>query len=134
MKIIRGRVTLVAATLVVGMLASGCGVAENEVGATPDSDSSSEGRSTPAHQPTPRESPDPGAASQRPMLVQDGHAPVADDLERLAESFVSYAVGDSNAFPHWESVSMSLGGEQVVSIDNIAAALSTRRIWKICPG
>lgn len=133
MKIIRGRVALVAATLFAGMFASGCGPSQNEVTATPDNDPSSEGRSRSPHQPTPSESPDPGVGSQRPILVQDDRAPVADDLERLAESFVSYAIGDSNTFPHWESVSMSLGGEQVVSIDDIAAALSTRRIWKICP-
>jgi hypothetical protein len=28
---------------------------------------------------------------------------------------------------------MSLGGEPVVSVDDISAALSQRRIWRICP-
>ncbi|MDN4162983.1 hypothetical protein [Nocardioides abyssi] len=42
-------------------------------------------------------------------------------------------LGDSRSFPHGESVSMSLGGEPVVSVDDMAAALSQRRIWQICP-
>lgn len=67
------------------------------------------------------------------MLVPDDQSPVSRDLERLAKRFVRYALGDAHAFPHWESVSMSLGGEPVVSIDDIAAALSQRRVWKICP-
>ncbi len=47
--------------------------------------------------------------------------------------FVRYAVGDSDTFPHWESVSMAISGQPVLSIDDIAAALSNRKIWKICP-
>jgi len=66
-------------------------------------------------------------------MVQDAKAQVAPDLQRLAEQFVRYAVGDSDSFPHWESVSMSIGGQVVVSIDDIGAALSKRDIWKICP-
>lgn len=66
-------------------------------------------------------------------MVQDDQDPVAPDLQRLAKSFVGYAVGDSIAFPHGESVSLSLGGEPVVAIDDLAAAVSTRKIWKICP-
>jgi hypothetical protein len=59
---------------------------------------------------------------------------VAPDLVRLAEEFVAYAVGDADSFPHWESVSMAIGGEGVKSIDDIGAALSNRDIWKMCPG
>ena len=70
---------------------------------------------------------------RRPQLVQDEQAPVAPDLQRLTKMFVRYAVGDSDTFPHYESVSMSIGGEPVLSIDDISAALSNRRIWKICP-
>ena len=47
--------------------------------------------------------------------------------------FVRYATGDADTFPHWESVSMSLGGQTVLAIDDIVAALSNRRIWRICP-
>lgn len=68
-----------------------------------------------------------------PPLMQDAQTPVASDLKRLAKMFVRYAVGDSDSFPHWESVSMSIGGQPVVSIDDIVAALSNREIWKICP-
>lgn len=70
---------------------------------------------------------------RRPQLVQDEQAPVAPDLRRLIKMFVRYAVGDSDTFPHWESVSMVIGGQPVQSIDDISAALSNRQIWKICP-
>lgn len=71
--------------------------------------------------------------TQRPQLVQDEEAPVAADLHRLAEMFVRYAIGNARGFPHWESVSMAIGGRAVLSIDDISAALSNREIWKICP-
>ena len=65
--------------------------------------------------------------------MPDMRAPVARDLERLATMFVSYAVRDSDTFPHGESVSMAIGGHAGLTIDDIAAALSNREIWKICP-
>lgn len=138
MKKTRGRLALAAAALCVGLPLGGCGTADTEVRATPATPaptaSDSSARPLPStHQPTPSESRTPTAGSRRPSLVEDKQAPVADDLERLAEAFVGYAVGDSDTFPHWESVSMTLGGEPVVSIDDISAALSTRRIWRICP-
>jgi hypothetical protein len=68
-----------------------------------------------------------------PQLVQGAGAPVAPDLQRLTKMFVRYAVGDADSFPHWESVSMTIGGQPAVSIDDIDAALSNRDIWKICP-
>lgn len=68
-----------------------------------------------------------------PPLVKDTQAPVAADLQRLAEKFVIYAVGGSDSFPHRESVSMAIGGQPVVSVDDIDAALSHREIWKVCP-
>ena len=71
--------------------------------------------------------------SPSPELVEDKHAPVAPDLEQLAKMFVKYAVSDSDSFPHWESVSMAIGGQAVLSIDDIDAALTNRKIWKICP-
>ncbi|WP_162799250.1 hypothetical protein [Nocardioides sp. 616] len=72
--------------------------------------------------------------SRSPQLVPDGQSPIPLDLLRLAKAFLRYAVGASDSFPHWESVSMSLGGQAVVSIDDVAAALSNREMWRICPG
>lgn len=70
---------------------------------------------------------------QSPQLVQDAQAPVASDLQRLAEIFVRYAVGDSASFPHRESVSMAIGGEMAMSVDDLDAALSNPEIWRVCP-
>jgi hypothetical protein len=75
----------------------------------------------------------PGAAAPGQESTQDAREPVADDLHRMADSFVRYAVGDARSFPHRESVSLAIGGEVVVSIDDVAAALSDRDIWKRCP-
>lgn len=66
-------------------------------------------------------------------MAADPNVPVAPDLKRLAEEFVTYAVSDSESFPHDNSVSLAIGGQTVQSIDDIAAALSDRNIWKICP-
>ena len=68
-----------------------------------------------------------------PQLAQDAQAHVASDLQRLAKMFVRYAVGDSDSFPHWESVSMAIGGQAMSSIDDIVAGRPNRDIWKICP-
>ena len=132
-KTVRGYRALYGATLFIGALTFGCGTAETEVEPTSNNDSSSDARSISPQEPTTSESIGPTPDVQRPILLEDNQDPVAPDLGRLAETFVKYAVGDSNTFAHWESVSMSLGGEPVVSIDDIAAALSQRRIWKICP-
>jgi hypothetical protein len=133
-KTIRGYLAPVGATLLIGVLAFGCGTAETEVAPASDSEPKSDTRSKSPRQPTSSESFDPAPNSQRPpVLVGDNRDPVAPDLKRLVQMFVKYAVGNSNTFAHWESVSMSLGGEPVVSIDDIAAALSQRKIWKICP-
>lgn len=132
-KTIRGRLALGGATLLVGVLVFGCGTVETEGGPPSDNESSPDARSKSPQQPTSSESLDPGSDSRRPILVEDSRDPVAPDLRQLAEMFAKYAVGDSNTFAHWESVSMSLGGEPVVSIDDFAAALSQREIWTICP-
>jgi hypothetical protein len=66
-------------------------------------------------------------------MVQDEKAPVASDLQRLARIFVRYAVGESDGLPHRESLSMSIGGQPVMSIDDIVAGLPNRKAWKICP-
>jgi hypothetical protein len=65
--------------------------------------------------------------------MEDTRAPVAPDLERLVRSFVRYALGDADSFPHGNSVSLAIGGLVVVSVDDFSAALSNRGIWKICP-
>jgi hypothetical protein len=54
--------------------------------------------------------------------------------ESTRATFVGYAVGDQESFPHAASVSMAIGGETVLSMDAVAAALSNREIWRICPG
>lgn len=71
--------------------------------------------------------------SGRVPLSTDGEGPVARDMRRLIRQFVDYAVEQSDGFPLAESVTMSLGGETVKAVDDIAAALSDRRIWRICP-
>ena len=132
-KNIRGYLAPVGTALLVGVLACGCETAETEAGPTTDDDSPADTRSNLPQQPTSSRSFEAGDASQRPILLEDKSNQADPDLERLTQLFVKYAVGDSNTFPHWESVSMSLGGEPVVSIDDIVAALSQRKIWKICP-
>lgn len=75
----------------------------------------------------------PDDAPRNRQLVQDVQAPVGPDLERLAKMFVKYALGHADSFPHSESLSMAIGGERVVSIDDVEAALPNREIWRICP-
>lgn len=133
MKNIRRHRTTVGATVLVGVLASGCGAAESETGPTSDAGSPSDTGPRLPQQPTSSESAGEGSDSQQPVLLEDKRNPVDPDLERLVQRFVRYAVGDSDIFPLQESVSMSLGGEPVVAIDDIVAALPQRRIWRICP-
>jgi hypothetical protein len=116
--------------LIVAVLA--CGLSSCATGPIRASSDPRPGQATSASRTHPVEPPE-GEASQRPKLVPDDQAPVAPDLRRLAERFVSYAVGDSDTFPHGESVSMALGGQPVLSIDDIVATLSRRAIWRICP-
>lgn len=74
-----------------------------------------------------------GGRSPQPQLVEDERAPVPPDLDRLVESFVWYAVGGVDTFPHADWVSMSIGGEEVQSVDDFSVALRNREIWSICP-
>jgi len=61
-------------------------------------------------------------------------APVPDDLRRLAEAFIAYARGDAEAFPHGNSLALSLGGQvALLRVDDVAAVLANRRTWRICP-
>jgi hypothetical protein len=75
----------------------------------------------------------PSGASPGQESTQDAREPVADDLQRLADRFVGYAVGDARSFPHRESVSLAIGGEVVVSIDDVAAPLVDGRLVVIRP-
>jgi hypothetical protein len=77
----------------------------------------------------------PSAASSdlEPPLTEDQTAPVEADLVELATKFVRYAVDSAAGFPHAESVSFGLGGETVMAIDDISAALPNRKIWRACP-
>lgn len=134
MTTIRWHLAPVGATVFMAALAFGCGTAGTEVAPTADSDPTFDVRSRSPQPPTPSETVDSEPDSQRPpTLIGDSRDPVAPDLERLAQAFVKYAVGSSDSFAHRESVSMSLGGEQVLWIDDIVAALSQRKIWRICP-
>lgn len=121
------RVQLVMLSAVLGFVLSACATEPNPVPQDP-----SPAKTTPAPIAPQVDLPEDDPI-QRPQLVQDRNAPVAPDLERLAKTFVRYAVGDSDTFPHWESVSMAIGGQAVLSIDDIVAALPNRDIWKICP-
>jgi hypothetical protein len=42
-------------------------------------------------------------------------------------------MGEAETFPHWESISLALGGQTVVAFDDVSAALSDRDMWKQCP-
>jgi hypothetical protein len=121
----RGQPLLIVAVLACGL----CSCATGPIRASSDPPP---GHATGAPRTNAIEPPE-GDSSQHPKLVPDEQAPVGPDLRRLAEMFVRYAVGDSDTFPHWESVSMALGGRLVLSIDDIVATLSRRAIWKICP-
>ena len=131
----RGAKRLVVSALLAFMLCS-CETKSLPVSSGPPSEQVTGGpRTQSADPPSSTQSADPPSSTspRGPKLVQDAKAQVPPDLQRLAEKFVMYAVGDSDSFPHSNSVSMSIGGQAVVSIDDIAAALSRRDIWKICP-
>lgn len=112
------------------MLLAGCATGA-EIDARPEA-SQREGR-LPSSSPQDAEEQPTTGSHGRPHLVQDERAPVAPDLARLARTFVRYSVGDADTFPHGESVSMALGGQAVVWIDDTSAALANRDTWKICP-
>lgn len=65
--------------------------------------------------------------------MEDRSAPVDDDLARLAERFVAFALRDARTFPHAGSVVVSLGGEAAGSVDGPGTASPERRGWKVCP-
>jgi hypothetical protein len=112
--------------VVVGLTLVACATQPSPRGASASEPRHPEPLGVPSH-PTTRVDQD-----QQPGQVAEGR--VASDLERLADRFTAYAVGDAASFPHRESVSMAIGGESVKSIDDIGAALSNRDIWRMCPG
>lgn len=119
------RVAVLPAAVLVGLTLAACSAGSSQGGAEGTRDSTAPSTARPSESPTAT----PGGQQSEQEDVR-----VAPDLQRLAEKFVAYAVGDSASFPHWESVSMAIGGEGVKSIDDIGAALSNRDMWKMCPG
>lgn len=126
MQLRNAQVSLVS--VVLGCMLCSCGTEQPRPGSDPPVST----RVTEASRTAPVDPPK-DESSRRPQLVQNRQAPVAPDLQRLVKTFVRYAVGDSDTLPHRESVSMALGGQVVLSIDDIVAALPNREIWKICP-
>ena len=66
-------------------------------------------------------------------LAEDPRAPVAEDLERLVEAWVRYAMRGADTFPHGGSISLAVGGHAAAAVDDVAAALSDRGVWRRCP-
>ena len=97
--------------------------------------SHSEASETPSVETPPYEPPSPSDITTvaSVQLAENPQGPVDDDLERLITAWVTYAMGEAGTFPHWESISMAVGGQTVVAFDDVSAALSNRDIWKQCP-
>ncbi len=121
------RVALLPTAVLVGLILVACSAESSPGGAEATGDSAAPSTARASEPPTITSDDDQQSG-------QEAKARIAPDLQRLADRFVAYAVGDSASFPHWESVSMAIGGEGVKSIDDIGAALSNRDIWKMCPG
>ncbi len=66
-------------------------------------------------------------------VVPDAGSPADEDLQRLAERFVAYAVGDATSFPHAQTISLSIGGRAAGSLEGTGAALTDRGTWERCP-
>lgn len=117
-----------AALLLLSALTIGCTEADT------DADTDAGPSATPT-EPSQASSPGPSepVASGRVPIIAEGGGPVSRDLRRLVRQFVDYAVEQSDGFPLAESVTMFLGGETAKAIDDIAAAISDRRVWRICP-
>ena len=115
----RSRRAALPVTVLVGLTLVACGTQPSPTGASATNE--------PRH---PQQLGVPGHPSTRldedQRSGQAAKARVASDVERLADRFTAYAVGDAASFPHWESVSMAIGGENVKSIDDIGAAMSNR--------
>ena len=120
------RVALLPTAVLVGLTLVACSDESSPGDTEATTDSTAPSTAQPSEPPT--------ATPDDQQSGQEAKARVAPDHQRLADGFVAYAVGDSSSFPHWESVSMAIGGEGVKSIDDIGAALSNRDIWRMCPG
>ena len=122
----RGAVPLLGATLLACLLAS-CAT-EPTLG-TP---------AAPAEATTTRASNPPTEPTATPstpgfQVVSDAESPADEDLRRLAERFVAYAVGETDSFPHTQTISLSIGGRAAGSIEGTGAALADRSTWEHCP-
>ena len=117
-----------AALLLLSALTIGCTEADT------DADTDGGPSATPT-EPSRTASPRPSepVASGRVPLSAEGGEPVSRDLRRLVRQFVDYPVEQSDAFPIAESITMSQYGETAKAIDDVAAAISDRRVWRICP-
>ena len=67
-------------------------------------------------------------------MVPDAGSPADEDLQRLAERFVAYAVGDATSFPHAQTISLSIGGRAAGSLEGTGAALTDRGTWGALSG
>ena len=82
---------------------------------------------------TPSTEPTATPASRGFQVVSDAESPADEDLQRLAERFVAYAVGEADSFPHAQRISLSIGGRAAGSIEGTGAALADRSTWMRCP-
>ena len=112
------------------LLLAGCG---STTEMAPPAKATSRSEASPTAPPLYEPAPSEVATVATVQLAEDPAAPVADDLERLVMAWVRYAMGRAETFPHGESISLAVGGETAVAIDDVVAALSDRDIWKRCP-
>ena len=126
----RGAVPLLVAALLTCLLAS-CAT-------EPTSDPTSGTPAAPSEGTTARASTPPTEPTATPstssfQVVSDAESPADEDLQRLAERFVRYAVGEADSFPHTQTISLSIGGRAAGSIEVTDAALADRSTWERCP-
>ena len=122
----RGAVPLLVAALLTCLLASCATEATLGTPAAP-----AEGTTTLAS--TPSTEPTATPATRGFQVVSDAESPADEDLRRLAERFVAYAVGEADSFPHAQRISLSIGGRAAGSIEGTGAVLADRSTWMRCP-
>ncbi|KRF00666.1 hypothetical protein ASG88_09405 [Nocardioides sp. Soil777] len=88
---------------------------------------------TTARASTPPTEPTATPSTRGFQVVSDAESPADEDLQRLAERFVEYAVGETDSFPHTWTISLSIGGRASGSIEVTDAALADRSTWEGCP-
>lgn len=122
----RGAIPLLGAALVTCLLAS-CATEPTSGTLAAPSEATTSRASTPPTEATAT----PSTRGFR--VVSDAESPADEDLQRLAERFVRYAVGDADSFPHTQTISLSIGGRVAGSIEGTGAALADRSTWMRCP-